>query len=99
MTRPMRAMGDNCWAHKHRELVPIEVHHVWPVGNGGPNVKENKVSLCANAHSSTHDLLARMVKADTDGLPWLVRRRYGRKVRRLASAGLQAIKTRLVVTP
>jgi hypothetical protein len=96
----MRAMGDNCWAHKHRELVPIEVHHVWPVGNGGPNVKENKVSLCANAHS----FHSRSAGEDGEGghrraVPWLVRRRYGRKVRRLASAGFQAIKTRLVVTP
>jgi hypothetical protein len=96
---PRRAMGSNCWAHKHRELVPIEVHHVWPLGAGGPNVRENKVSVCSNAHSSCHDLLLKMLNAHTTALPWLVRRRYGRKVRRLAEAGYQAIQTKTVVTP
>lgn len=94
-----KAMGTECWCHKHRELIPYEDHHVWPLGAGGPNVKENKVRICANAHSSVHDLLLKMLKADTADLPWVVRRSYGRKVRRLAVAGFTAIKTRVVVQP
>jgi len=92
-------MGMECWAHKHREFVPYEDHHVWPKGEGGPDVKANKVRICANAHSSTHDLLSKMLKAKSARLPWVVRRRYGRKVRRLAAAGYEAITTRTIVTP
>lgn len=92
-------MGRECWAHRHRDDVPIEIHHVWPVGSGGPNVKANRVAVCSNAHSAVHDLLGRMVRAGTDRLPWTVRRRYGRKVRRLAAAGFQAIASRAIVAP
>jgi hypothetical protein len=67
---PMQAMGTNCWAHKHTELVPLEVHHVWPLGEGGPNIAANKISICSNAHSSAHDLLAKMLKAADGLLPW-----------------------------
>jgi hypothetical protein len=95
-----RAMGQKeCWAHRHRELVPLEVHHIWPKAAHGPDTPDNKVRICANAHSGTHDLLSKMLKADTVNVPWRVRRLYGRKVRRLAVAGFQAIKTRTVVTP
>lgn len=92
-------MGRTCWCHRHREDVPLEVHHVWPVGSGGPNVAANKVTICANAHSSVHDLLLRMLKSADGTVPWLVRRRYGRKVRALATAGYTAIQTKTVVTP
>jgi hypothetical protein len=99
MTGPRRAMGMDCWAHKHREMVPLELHHVWPVGEGGPNVKANRVSVCSNAHSSVHDLLSKMLAAHTTDIPWTVRRRYGRKVRRLATAGYLAILTQRIVVP
>lgn len=90
------AMGRDCWAHRHRDDVPLENHHVWPLGDGGPDVAANRVRVCANAHSSTHDLLNRMRK--TGGrVPWLARMRYGVKVRRLAQAGYAAIHARMVV--
>lgn len=92
-------MGRDCWAHRHRDDVPLELHHVWPKGVGGPDAKANRVLICSNAHSSTHDLLAKMVKARTVDLPWLVRRRYGRKVRRLAVAGYIAQTTQRIVQP
>ena len=94
MTQPVTAMGTSCWAHHHRELVPIEVHHVWPVGDGGPNVAFNKIPLCSNAHSAAHDLLDKLRKGN---VPWTVRRRYGRKVRRVAEAGYTAIAERRIV--
>lgn len=92
-------MGRACWAHRHRDDVPMELHHVWPKGNGGPDAKPNRVMLCSNAHSSTHDLLTKMLRAGTPGLPWAIRRRYGRRVRRLAAAGFQAITTHAIVAP
>jgi hypothetical protein len=47
----------------------------------------------------THDLLAKMMAAHTAAVPWKLRRRYGRKVRRLAEAGYKAIHLRVIVTP
>lgn len=95
------AMGRDCVAHVHREDVPIEVHHVWPKGDGGPDVKTNRVRVCANAHSSIHDLLdkGRKVLGGPAGLPWSVRHRYGRKVRQLAQAGWDAIAAKRANTP
>lgn len=99
MTQPYKAMGRECWAHRHREDVPLEVHHVWPLGNSGPNIAANKVTICSNAHSATHDLLAKMLKAGTADIPWKVRRRYGHRVRRIALAGYTAITTKTVTAP
>lgn len=92
-------MGSDCWAHVHLSHVPLEDHHVWPLGDGGPNVKANRRRLCSNAHSSTHDLLDKMRKTEGGAVPWTVRRLYGWRVRRLALAGYQAITTRQIITP
>ena len=89
VTRPVQAMGTDCAAHRHRELVPLEVHHIWPTGYGGPDTNANRVKLCSNAHSSVHDLLGKMLKGP---VPWTVRRRYGWRVRRLAQRGYDAIQ-------
>ncbi len=86
---PQRAMGRSCAVHVHRSLVPLEVHHVWPLGYGGPDVAANKVTLCSNGHSAVHDLLARMLKGS---VPWTVRRRYGWRTRRVAARGYDAIR-------
>jgi hypothetical protein len=93
-----RAMGRTCAVHNHREDVPLERHHVWPLGHLGPDVPANIVTLCANAHGSVHSLLDQARKVGgVDKVPWLVRRRYGRRVRRVAEAGYQAITTGVVV--
>lgn len=92
-------MGRECFAHRHRDDVPLEAHHVWPLGDGGPNIAANRVMVCSNAHSATHDLLAKMRKAKTGRVSWLVRIRYGARVRRLAAAGYAAINARMVIAP
>jgi HNH endonuclease len=85
------AMGLDCAAHRHRELVPLERHHVWPKGEGGPDTPDNLVTLCSNAHSAAHDLLSKMLR--TEGpVPWSIRRNYGRKVRAVADEGYRAIQ-------
>lgn len=87
------AMGTDCAAHKHRELVPLEIHHVHPLGMGGADEPSNKVSVCSNAHSSIHDYLHKLVK-HSGCLPWTVRRLYGVKVRRLAERGYKEWKAK-----
>jgi hypothetical protein len=61
MIRGVR-MGTTCALHAHREWVPMEDHHVWPKGMGGPDIAANKIRVCANAHYTIHayfDLLIR----------------------------------------
>lgn len=89
-------MGTDCWAHRHRELVPLEDHHIWPLGEGGPNTKANRIMVCSNAHSSVHDLLAKLKKGP---VAWPIRRQYGVRVRALALAGQEAMRTRVVRRP
>lgn len=93
MDAPLTAMGTTCAAHRHREMVPMERHHVWPKGDGGPDVPSNIAVVCSNAHSGCHHLLSLMLRAyDRDTtVPWTVRRRYGKGVRRLAEQGFAAI--------
>ena len=77
-------MGTGCAVHRHREWVPIERHHVWPLGMGGPDVESNKVSVCANAHYAIHEVIARLIR-NNGGLP--DERHFGPKVRALGVKG------------
>lgn len=88
-------MGEQCAVHTHRELVPLHVHHVWPSGHGGPDIPDNRVTVCANGHYSIHALLDWWLKTGGD-VPWRVRIRYGRKVRALAVRGYESIRARQV---
>src|SRR4051794_36915747 len=83
-------MGRDCWGHVHPSPVPLGDHHGWPLGGGGANGKADRGMLCSNAHSSTHDLLDKMRKAEGGAVPWTVRRLYGWRVRKLALAGMPA---------
>jgi hypothetical protein len=39
-------MGRDCFAHRHSDDVPLELHHVWPKSyQGGPDVKANRIML------------------------------------------------------
>ena len=62
------ARGRNCAAHKHFQLVPIEWHHIHPLGYHGPDTKENQVPLCCNAHSDTHYLLEALLRTKATSL-------------------------------
>lgn len=59
-------MGTDCAVHSHREWVPLNVHHIWPRGLGGPDTPDNKVSLCMNAHGSVHEVIRRLIKGNGD---------------------------------
>ena len=86
MDEPIKVMGTQCGAHTHHSLVPIEVHHIWPLGMGGPDVKDNRIPLCSNAHSAVHSFLTLLIKG-SGAVPWAVARRYGYRIRALARRG------------
>lgn len=76
-------MGTDCQVHKHRTWVPIERHHRWPLGLGGPDVASNIVTVCANGHYETHAFIDHLMK----GTAASVQRHFGAKVRALAMQG------------
>jgi hypothetical protein len=92
MTPPINGvrMDTTCEVHRHRELVPIEVHHVHPLGQGGLNVAGNRITVCANGHFSIHALMDRLLKGN-GVVAWTTRRRYGKKVRAYAQRGYEEI--------
>jgi len=79
-------MGEECVVHRHREWVPIEVHHIWPVGLGGPNIASNKISVCCNAHYSIHEFLRQLILHDGE-VPAELAKHFGAKVKRYATQG------------
>jgi hypothetical protein len=85
-------MGMECACHTHRETVPIEKHHVWPLGMGGPDTEANRITVCANAHYSIHAYLDLLVKGAGEVFP-NEGRRFSLKVRRYARYGYDQWKT------
>jgi 5-methylcytosine-specific restriction endonuclease McrA len=81
----LSTMGRNCAVHIHDDDVPMERHHVWPLGMGGPNVESNIISVCSNGHDSIHNYMRLLAKGKPS---WLVKRRFGVKVRYYAQLGL-----------
>jgi hypothetical protein len=79
-------VGTVCAVHHHDDYVPIEAHHVWPLGMGGPDRPGNKVKVCANGHYLIHGYLDLLITYG-DEVPWEAAQHYGPKVRELARRG------------
>jgi hypothetical protein len=82
-----------CQVHKiHMPRSHVnEVHHVWPLGMGGPDVLGNTIVSCATGHNSMHKLLKEWVKADGDP-GWAIRRNYTPLERLYAKTGFERWK-------
>ncbi len=56
----VRRLGPN-GCQVHRVHVPrcydVDLHHVWPLGEGGPETPENTVRICPTGHRNVHELL------------------------------------------
>jgi hypothetical protein len=89
---PPRTTRAPCQVHaNHTPQSHInEVHHVWPLGDGGPNIPANKVTVCATGHNNIHDLLNKYRQAAGDP-GWETLRHYTRQERVYAALGWQRI--------
>lgn len=61
MAQPETLAGNACTLHRsHGTAKPLRtvLHHVWPLGMGGPNIASNKEPVCDNGHYSVHILIA-----------------------------------------
>jgi hypothetical protein len=56
---------------------------------GGPNVADNKVTLCANGHYMAHAYIALLIKYGED-IDVVLKRHFGPSVRQLARRGWAA---------
>jgi hypothetical protein len=79
-------MGTNCVVHRHTEWEPIEAHHVWPKGMGGPDTKANKINVCANAHYAIHEFI-RQLMIHNGSVPADYARHFSAKIRQYAVSG------------
>lgn len=60
MTSPLgKWWSTNCtvhgthWPRSHSTVF----HHIWPLGMGGPDTKENQVEVCPTGHTNIHMLI------------------------------------------
>jgi hypothetical protein len=85
MVRGVR-MGHLCAVHQHDEWVPINSHHVWPLGMGGPDEPANRVNVCMNGHGQIHAYMDLLIKHG-DPVPWDLAKHFGHAVRTYAMTG------------
>lgn len=78
----------------HRQHLPEphinHRHHVWPLGDGGPDTAENRVVICPTGHANVHDLLTQY-RLHAGVVSYSVTRRYSRAERALAKTGWERI--------
>jgi hypothetical protein len=68
------------------KALELHKHHMWPLGEGGPDVRENLVILCPTTHSNVHRLWR--LYEETDGRPsWDILRNYSEYARAIVEKG------------
>lgn len=78
-----------CVTDHNPNAVQLHVHHIWPLGLGGPDEPANEMVVCPTTHAKVHRLIREAVRdgvAVTD-LPWSIRQAMGRFAVDLAQDG------------
>jgi hypothetical protein len=59
MREPEALPGNSCTVHRYHWPRPTRtvLHHIWPLGMGGPDASSNKVKTCDTGHYTIHGLL------------------------------------------
>jgi hypothetical protein len=80
----------SCQVHSVHKPSPhvTEVHHIWPLAYGGPNVAENTIVVCPTGHTNIHYLLSTFI-ADGGNIPHQHLRLYAPSERQLAKLGYE----------
>lgn len=88
----IRSTTQPCQVHqKHMPASHINHrHHVYPQGEGGPNIEDNIIVVCATGHYNIHDLLSHY-KMLMGKVPYSILRRYSLKEREYAELGYKRI--------
>jgi hypothetical protein len=85
---PVRTTVQPCEIHNFHKPTPHlnEVHHVWPLADGGPDIADNKVVVCPTGRSNINDLLQQF-KIMLGSVPHKILVKYTFEERRLAELG------------
>lgn len=65
-------------------------HHVFPLGDGGPDIEDNIVVVCPTGHTNLHDLISHY-KMYQGNPPYQITRRYSLEERKYAKLGWDRI--------
>lgn len=78
-----------CVTQHRPKPVILHSHHVWPLGEGGPDIQANLLWLCPTSHSAVHELWRLTVKAAKAGVPisWRERRLFSEYIRGVTARG------------
>lgn len=68
------------------KAMELHKHHVWPLGEGGPDTRENLVILCPTTHSNVHRLW-RLYEENGGRPSWDVLRGYSEFAREVVEKG------------
>lgn len=71
--------------HVPKPLV-LHSHHVWPLGEGGPDVSANLLWLCPTSHNNAHALW-RLYDKHGGAVPVIELREFSRYVRSIVARG------------
>lgn len=80
-----------CVSNHNPNVNHVHRHHIWPLGEGGPNEDWNLVWLCPTTHENVHVLL-RAYKQYEGTPPWEVRKHFGSYARGLAQRGWELMQ-------
>lgn len=91
----LRTTTQPCQLHtKHMPETHINHrHHVWPLGDGGPDIEDNIIVACPTGHMNIHDLLSHY-KMLMGNVPYGIIRRYSHRERAYAQLGYDRLTRR-----
>lgn len=88
-----------CEVHDERHRPPSlvnQIHHIWPLGAGGPDTPDNRVVICATGHCNVHNLI-REFFVYQGAVPHSVLKLYHHQERDLARLGFRRIQRKVMV--
>lgn len=85
-----------CVKNHTPKVLDVEQHHIWPLGEGGPDVPANRIWLCPTTHTNVHTYLRWLIRLGDRSRPfhWDQMPRYARRV---AEHGWRRIKAQDLV--
>lgn len=80
--------GQVCRCSVNHQPAPLElvIHHVWPMGDGGPDDPANEEFICPTTHYNVHELYRAMKREGREISHYEFTQRYSAPVSRFAHA-------------
>jgi hypothetical protein len=85
----------HCVTFHRPKVMELDKHHIWPTGDGGPDVPENLIWLCPTTHRNVHEYLRLLLKYEGE-VPSTAPS-YPRFTREVAWKGYRRIKAKALV--